>query len=368
MFLAIKIDLKRSRRLRQVFQPGRTITKELRESIAVYAVLGERDRLGRSGRRLAGQPSFGTVQKLKCVPWLFALAVAWLAAGCGRQTTSPGLDTGGASAASPQSASAVRTFDAKGIVVLLPPSGNTVVIRHEAISNYMAGMTMPFEVKDTNELRGLQPGDAIAFRLVVTPTSGWIDRVNKLNRAPQPVPAREAIHFSPAVESLSEGDTLPDFHFTNELGQPIDLRQFRGQTLAFTFFFTSCPFPNFCPRMTANFSGTADKLVHSANAPPRWHLFSISFDTSKDTPGHLLDYATAHHYDSAHWSFLTSDPHTIGQFAELFDERYWNEGQTIGHNLRTIVVSPSGRIRKIFDGSSWTSGQLTAAMIAAKQQ
>ncbi len=38
----------------------------------------------------------------------------------------------------------------------------------------MPAMTMPFEVKNTNELRGLQPGDAVAFRMTVTDTDGWI--------------------------------------------------------------------------------------------------------------------------------------------------------------------------------------------------
>ena len=245
------------------------------------------------------------------------------------------------------------------------PSGNTVIIQHEEISNYMAGMTMPFEVKDTNELRGLQAGDTVAFHLVVTPTNGWIERLAKVNIAPRPVPTNQAIHFSPGADSLEEGDLLPDFHFTNELDQPIDLRQFRGQTLAFTFFFTGCPFPNFCPRMTANFAETADQVSRLSPAPRPWHLFSISFDTDKDTPGRLLDYAKSHHYDPAHWSFLTGDPKTIRQFAELFDERYWTEGQTIGHNLRTIVVAPSGHIRKIFNGSLWTSDQLVEAMRGA---
>ena len=158
---------------------------------------------------------------------------------------------------------------------------------------------------------------------------------------------------------------MSSFHFTNELGQPIDLRQFRGQTLAFTFFFTSCPFPNFCPRMTANFSAANDQLLHATNAPPHWHFFSVSFDTAKDTPATLLAYARAHHYDPTHWSFLTGSARTISDFADLFDERYWNEGQTIGHNLRTIVVGPNGRVRHIFDGSKWTTDQLVSALTQA---
>ncbi len=283
------------------------------------------------------------LDKLRLTAFLAGLG---LVAGCGKPSGSGGD---------------LRTYDAKGIVVQ-EPAGKTIIIKHEAVSNYMGAMTMPFEAADTNELRGLQAGDSIAFRLNVTAERGWIDHIVKLNTAPQTTPAKEAVHFGPAADTLEVGDLLPDFHFTNELGQAIDLRQYRGQTLAFTFFFTSCPFPNFCPRMTANFSETAEKLSHAPNAPTRWHLFSVSFDTSKDNPEHLKEYAVEHHYDAGHWSFLTGDARTISQFAELFDERYWNEGQSIGHNLRTVVIDSKGRVEKVLEGSNWTSDELAAAM------
>ena len=47
---------------------------------------------------------------------------------------------------------------AKGTVMELKPDGRTVVIRHEAISNYMAAMTMPFKVKDPGGTGRPAPG------------------------------------------------------------------------------------------------------------------------------------------------------------------------------------------------------------------
>src|ERR1700689_5204849 len=79
-----------------------------------------------------------------------------------------------------------QTYAAKGIVKELEPDGKTIVITHEAISNYMAAMTMPFEVQDTNELRGLGAGDSVTFRLVVTPTHGWIEGVTKIQSEKTP--------------------------------------------------------------------------------------------------------------------------------------------------------------------------------------
>ena len=84
---------------------------------------------------------------------------------------------------------------AKGVVMELKPDGRTVVIRHEAISNYMAAMTMPFKVKDPNELAGLQRGDEISFQLHVTESESWVEHIVKIGTVslpPVPDPGRSA--------------------------------------------------------------------------------------------------------------------------------------------------------------------------------
>ncbi len=261
-----------------------------------------------------------------------------------------------------------QTYAAKGIVKELEPDGRTVVISHEAISNYMPAMTMPFEVQDTNELRGLNAGDSITFHMVVTPTHGWIEDITKTGSSPaKPTAAKPAkptpIHFVRGLEPLDEGDKLPDYPFTNELGQAVSLSQFKGRVLAFTFFFTSCPFPDFCPRMTSNFAEAARRLSGMTNAPAQWQLLSISFDPKNDTPQRLLSYAQAAHYDPAHWSFLTGREPDISNFADQLGENFWHEGGSIGHNLRTVVVDSKGRIRKIFAGNKWTVDELVEEMV-----
>jgi protein SCO1 len=261
-----------------------------------------------------------------------------------------------------------QTFAVKGVVKELQ-DGKTVVVSHEAIPNYMPAMTMPFEARDANELRGLKAGDSISFRLVVTPTHGWIEGITKLDVPTVKTASAPEKHlsFTPALAPLDEGDPLPDYHFTNELGQAMRLSQFRGRVLAFTFFFTSCPFPDFCPRMTANFAQAAQKLSAMTNAPARWQLLSISFDPTNDTPQRLLTYAETAHYDPSHWSFLTGKDGQISGLADQLGENFWREGTSIGHNLRTVVVSPKGRIQKIFAGNKWTVDELVDEMVKAAE-
>jgi protein SCO1/2 len=144
------------------------------------------------------------------------------------------------------------------------------------------------------------------------------------------------------------------------------LSQFKGRVLAFTFFFTSCPYPDFCPRMTGNLAEAEQELEAMSNAPSAWQLLSISFDAAHDGPSRLAAYAQAAHYDPRHWSFLTGEEGQIEGLADQIGEQYWHEGGGIGHNLRTVVVDPRGRIRKIFAGNKWTVAELIEEMVQAK--
>src|SRR5215471_4675688 len=72
----------------------------------------------------------------------------------------------------------LRTFDAKGVVTELELSRNHITIRHDAITDYMPAMTMSFRVKDPNEMTKLRAGDQVNFRLSVTESESWIDRLS----------------------------------------------------------------------------------------------------------------------------------------------------------------------------------------------
>jgi protein SCO1/2 len=299
------------------------------------------------------------MRKLFNTPFGRYLGLVWLAAiltSCHQKSSPP--------------AAPMQVFTVKGVIKELEPDGKTAIIRHEAIPGYMQAMTMPFEVRDTNLLRGLKAGDAISFELAVTPTEGWIQAVTKLDSAAPELAAQAApppvLHASRALEPLDEGDRLPDYHFTNELGEAVRLSQFKGQVLAFTFFFTSCPFPDYCPRMTSNFKQAEIELEAMTNAPVHWHLLSISFDPAHDTPSRLAAYARAADYDKTHWSFLTGDDDQISGLADQIGENYWHEQASIGHNLRTVVVDPTGHIRKIIPGNKWTVGQFVQEIVQAE--
>ncbi|HVV73452.1 MAG TPA: SCO family protein [Verrucomicrobiae bacterium] len=251
-----------------------------------------------------------------------------------------------------------QVFQVKGVVVAVKPREKSIEIKHEAIPNYMPGMTMPFDVKDTNELTGLAPGDPVSFRLTVTDTDGWIDEIHKITGQTNSAPSQPSVVVLRDVPRLDVGDMFPEYHLTNQFGQAFSTTRFKGQAFAITFLFTRCPFPTFCPRMANNFEEVQQALLGSTTSPTNWHLLTISFDPDFDTPAVLKAYAEAHQYRPEHWTFATGSLSEITTLGDQFGLTFWRENGSINHNLRTIVVDSNGRVRKVYEGNAWTSAEL----------
>ena len=262
-------------------------------------------------------------------------------------------------------ATGARTFMAKGVVQEINADGRTVIIRHEAVSNYMDAMTMPFKVKEQKELADLRRGDEITFQLHVTETESWIDQITKIGTVPLAESIKPTDSQSAQVQAAPAKNLLLDYKFTNELGQAVSLNDFRGQALAITFFYTRCPLPEFCPRLSKNFQEASQKLEAMTNAASNWHLLSISFDTEFDTPEMLKAYGESYQYNPAHWSFLTGPPDKIAELARASGVTYESDNGTINHNFRTLIIDAAGHLQMVFPTSGDLSDQIVAEIIKA---
>jgi protein SCO1 len=254
---------------------------------------------------------------------------------------------------------AERIFQARGIVRGLDFNEKIVSIQHEAISNFMAAMTMPFTVKSTNELAGLSVGDKISFELHVTETESWIDGISKIGTAS---PDKNQ---SPTNQQISGTQKNPLWYckFTNELGQAVSLNDFHGQALAVTFIYTRCPLPNACRRLSKNFQEAEQKLEAMPSAPTNWHFISFTFDPDYDTPDVLKNYGKLYNYNPAHWSFLTGSPEKIAELTRLSDLKVEFDDGLIKHNFRTFVVDATGHLQTVFPISGDFSDSIVAEML-----
>lgn len=258
-----------------------------------------------------------------------------------------------------------KTYSARGVVQKIAPSHHQITIHHQAIPGYMMEMTMEFFVKHTNELSNIAPGDEVLFNLVVQGDDDWIQDLHRVGRGALDS-SKPITGVGATARALRRGDVLPDDELLTETGRRIRFSEFRGKALAFTFFFTRCPLPDFCPRMNRNFSETRQLILATPGAPENWEFMSISFDPDFDTPTVLHDYASVYRGEnSSHWLFACARAVTLSDLAPRLDLMVMRQGGSISHNLRTVVLDTEGRIFRQFDGNEWTARQLADAILEA---
>ncbi len=301
-----------------------------------------------------------------------ALAAGLLFLGCEAQPPTSDPNASGGTRPQPGSAAplvstqAVRSFLATGLIRGLPADGKSVVIRHEDIPGLMPKMTMEFTVRDTNELQGLEVGERITFSVRAGEEESWIEGIHQVDpgdvrAVPLPVdpPSSALLHAA----QLKPGDVLPEVGLTAENGRTIHLSDYRGRALAFTFLFTRCPLPDYCPRLSRNFSRSRDLLLKQAAGATNWQFLSISFDPEYDRPEVLRRYAEVHRGEvTDRWLFASASTNVMASMAAQLDFRFADQGGSFLHNLRTVVLDPQGRVFRQFDGNRWTAEELVQAL------
>lgn len=291
--------------------------------------------------------------ELKTLLPVLGLGLAFFLTGCD-QPTPP------ASAVNPGTNAPPQIFAARGVVRSFPEGGHSLVVRHDEIPGYMPKMTMELNVRDTNELAGLERDDEITFQLVATADTHWIQNLKRIGKSAE----TEAAPSYQLVKELAPGDALPDYELIAEDGRTIHFSDFRGKAVAFTFIFTRCPLPDFCPRMGNNFSAARDMMQTNAPAQTNWQFLSISFDPEFDSPEVLRNYARLYRHDNAdRWLFASAPRSVLAKLAPELDLMLLQEeGGSISHNLRTVVLDPLGRIHQQFNGNQWTAAELAESL------
>jgi protein SCO1/2 len=288
-------------------------------------------------------------------PNLFIIAFLFAAAGCKPESSAPGGND-----------PIVKTFNVRGVVQQIASAKRTVTIKHEAITNYMPAMTMDFVVKNTNELATISPADEITFKLVVREADHWIENIQFESHHAGAVTNNVDKPHNNIIE-VKPGDLPPDDGLTAEDGRTIHFSDFRGKVLAFTFIYTRCPLPDYCPRMGRDFQAARDLILAKAAAPTNWQFLSISFDPKYDTPEVLSNYGNYVRGTNAdRWLFAVAPMETLIYLAPSLNlmVRY-EKDLTVSHNLRTVVLDPQGRVYRQFDSNLWTPQQLVDAMLEA---
>jgi len=232
-----------------------------------------------------------------------------------------------------------RFYQVRGIIRGFAPDRSTVDIQHEDIPDFMPSMTMPFTAKEPKEIAGLKIGDGISFRVTVTDNDLFLDQVKKIETSEvhliASIPSRTV--SSRSADRLKERDTVPAF--------------------TLTFVFTRCAVPNYCPRMSHNFS-ELQEIIKSDPKLAGTRLLSITLDPAFDTPAILKSYGEHLQADFTIWNFVTGDPAEIDTLTQGFSVFVQPEGGTLSHGLATALIGSDGKLVKIWRGNLWLPAEV----------
>lgn len=282
---------------------------------------------------------------------------------------SSGPSNGGTS---PENTSAsAKRYPLKGKVISVDKAAKKATIEHEEVPGFMEAMTMDFPIHEDWVWNDLLPGCEIRAELVVDNTAKdpfWLEKIGIIQL---PGPDQPAV---PVNENFAQvGQPVPDFSLTNQDGKRISIKDFKGKALAITFIYAKCPLPDYCIRMSTNFSDLANQLKANTELKDKIRLLSISFDPANDTPAKLRSYGIGYLGNDPNtkfdiWQLAVGKDEEVRKIADFFGLRYEvdpNDKTTINHSLRTAVISPEGKVTKIFPGNEWTPAELLKELEAA---
>jgi protein SCO1/2 len=252
-----------------------------------------------------------------------------------------------------------RRYEVKGKVVAVDKDKHRITLDHEEIPGYMEAMIMPYTLKDEQILNELAPGDQLQATLIVDANSSWLEDV-VFSRAS---PAASGANTSVATSEPKPGDAVPNFSLVNQDAKSIRMDKYRGKALLLTFIYTRCPLPEYCTLMSNNFAAIEKELQKDAALYEKTHLLSISFDPAYDTPKVLRSYGAAHtgnfnKENFKHWEFATGKPEQVREIAQFFGLTYMPEKDEIIHSLKTAIITPDGRVYKLYSGNDWKPEEL----------
>lgn len=266
-------------------------------------------------------------------------------------------------------ASAVARADerhaATGLLIKIDRAHKQVEISCREIPGYMEAMEMPFYVKDMKQVEALQPGTTIDFDVVEENGQPFAEnvRVHEFQSMElDPTAARRlkgveaAMAGKNATQAVKVGEVVPDFELVDESNRPIRLSQFKGQAVAVTFMYTRCPFPNYCVRLSNNFSRLQKRFREQIGK--ELVLLNVVIDTGHDQPHILADYAAQWRADPKGWHFVTGSAEQVQRVCRYFDMNYYPDEGLYIHSFHTVVLDPDHKLVANLEGNDFTAKQL----------
>ncbi len=172
----------------------------------------------------------------------------------------------------------------------------------------------------------------------------------KVDRLPYYNTADFTPSWLPSDDELKMFHKIPDFKFTNQLGNDITNKELHGYIYVANFFFTTCP--SVCVKLTNNMHKLQEAYTENDDIKFISHTVFPSFDTVEV----LQEYGERFHINPEKWYLVTGEEeeiYNIAREAYFADDTYKQTQDKNGfiHTENLILIDKEGHIRGVYKGT-----------------
>lgn len=148
---------------------------------------------------------------------------------------------------------------------------------------------------------------------------------------------------------------VADYRFYDRSGRVVQLSDFNDTPLLISLIYTSCY--HICPTTTQHLD-RAVQQAREAMPGKEFKVLTIGFDTLRDTPGLMAEFARQQGVGDPDWHFLSSDKETIAALAEDLGFIFYPSPQGFNHLVQTSILNSEGRVYRQVYGMKFAIPQL----------
>jgi protein SCO1/2 len=258
-----------------------------------------------------------------------------------------------------------QKYAAAGLVLRVDPSHRTLLVSCERIPGYTDARTMSVSVRDPNALAELAAGSMVEFTLVTGHQPSYAESIHVRSfedLGQQGLAARrlkivESLDptNSFVASELKVGQQVRSVILIDQNRRETDVAGFRGKVVLMNFFYSHCPLPDYCFRLSNNLGNVQKRF--KARMGRDLILLSVTFDPIHDQPEVLANYARTWKAGSD-WHFLTGALPEVSRLCAMFGVDVWQDEAELMHSLHTVVIDRDEKLAVNLEGNQFTARQL----------